>query len=76
MLVGIGVRPRSELADLAGMKTVQAAIVVDQYAMTSDERVVAAGDCTVLPHPLTGEGLVRLESVQNAVDQAKTAACT
>jgi 3-phenylpropionate/trans-cinnamate dioxygenase ferredoxin reductase subunit len=38
--------------------------------------VVAAGDCTVLPHPVTGEGRVRLESVNNAVTQASTAAAT
>jgi 3-phenylpropionate/trans-cinnamate dioxygenase ferredoxin reductase component len=38
--------------------------------------VVAAGDCTVLPHPITGEGRVRLESVNNAVTQAATAAAS
>jgi 3-phenylpropionate/trans-cinnamate dioxygenase ferredoxin reductase subunit len=38
--------------------------------------VVAAGDCTVLPHPVTGEGRVRLESVNNAVTQATAAAST
>ena len=38
--------------------------------------MVAAGDCTVQPHPLTGAGRVRLESVQNAISQAKTAAAT
>ena len=38
--------------------------------------MVAAGDCTVQPNPLTGHGQVRLESVQNAISQAKTAAAT
>ena len=38
--------------------------------------MVAAGDCTVLPHPLTGEGRVRLESVHGAVHQASVAAAT
>ena len=38
--------------------------------------MVAAGDCTVLPHPMTGEGRVRLESVHSAVAQAAVAAAT
>ena len=75
VVVGIGLEPRLELAQQLGLKT-QGGIVVDQAARTSDPRVVAAGDCTVMPHPLTGKGLVRLESVQNAVDQAKVAAAT
>lgn len=52
---------------------VRRGIVVDAYARTSNLSVVAAGDCTVLPHPLTGLGRVRLESVQNAVAQARVA---
>ena len=74
VMVGIGVIARGELAEQLGLETQNGAIVVDRYARTSDPRVVAAGDATLLPHPLTGEGQVRLESVQNAVDQAKTAA--
>jgi 3-phenylpropionate/trans-cinnamate dioxygenase ferredoxin reductase component len=50
--------------------------VVDAAARTSDPSIVAAGDCTVLPHPVTGEGRVRLESVQNAVTQARVAAAS
>ena len=38
--------------------------------------MVAAGDVALLPNPKAPEILVRLESVQNAVDQAKTAAAT
>ncbi len=75
VVVGVGLEPRLELAHLLGLQT-QGAIVVDASARTSDPRVVAAGDCTLMPHPLTGEGMVRLESVQNAVDQAKVAAAT
>ena len=74
IMVGIGVIARGELAEQLGLETVNGAIVVDAHARTSDPRVVAAGDATLLPHPLTGEGQVRLESVQNAVDQAKIAA--
>lgn len=49
---------------------------MDARARTSDPAIVAAGDCTVQPHPLTGRGMVRLESVQNAVAQAQVAAAT
>jgi 3-phenylpropionate/trans-cinnamate dioxygenase ferredoxin reductase subunit len=73
VLVGIGAAPRTELAEALGLGC-DGGIVVDRWARTSDPKVVAAGDCTVGPHPVTGEGRVRLESVQNAVVQAKVAA--
>jgi 3-phenylpropionate/trans-cinnamate dioxygenase ferredoxin reductase subunit len=76
IMVGIGVIARGELAEQLGLETVNGAIVVDEQARTSDHRVVAAGDAVILPHPLGGEGQVRVESVQNAVDQAKLAAKT
>jgi 3-phenylpropionate/trans-cinnamate dioxygenase ferredoxin reductase subunit len=75
MIVGIGVQPCTELAEQLDLE-LSGGIVVDQFARTSLSGVVAAGDCTVQPHPLGGEGWVRLESVQNAVSQAKTAAAT
>lgn len=75
VLVGIGVLPRTELAEQLGLVCDQG-IVVDAHARTSDPSVVAAGDCTVQPHPMTGQGRVRLESVQNAVAQAQVAAAT
>ena len=68
-----GVLPRTELAEQLGLAC-DGGIVVDAHARTSAPGVVAAGDCTVLPHPLTGVGRVRLESVQNAVAQATVAA--
>ena len=46
--------------------------MVDEFARTSDPDIYAAGDCTNLPY-LDG-ARVRLDSVQNAVDQAKAAA--
>ena len=76
VLVGIGVHARGELAELMGLQVENNAVVVNTYAQTSDPRVVAAGDCTLLPHPLAEDVMVRLESVQNAVDQAKVAAAT
>ena len=75
VLVGIGANPRVELAESIGLE-VDGGIVVDARGQTSEDRVVAAGDCTVQPHPVTGTGRIRLESVQNAVDQAKAAAAT
>lgn len=77
VMVGIGVAPRGELAAQLGLETSDnGAIVVDARALTSDPRVVACGDVALLPHPLTGDVMVMLESVQNAVDQAKLAAKT
>jgi 3-phenylpropionate/trans-cinnamate dioxygenase ferredoxin reductase subunit len=75
VIVGIGVEPCTELARQLDLESA-GGIVVDRYARTSNPHVVAAGDCTVQPNPLTGEGRVRLESVQNAISQAKTAAAT
>jgi len=75
VVVGVGVVPRTELAEQLGLHC-EGGIVVDERARTSDPTVVAAGDCTVLPHPLTGVGRVRLESVQSAVAQAGIAAAT
>ncbi|MFI6343987.1 NAD(P)/FAD-dependent oxidoreductase [Streptomyces sp. NPDC050560] len=72
VLVGIGAEPRTELAHQLGL-VCEGGIVVDAAARTSEPAVFAAGDCTVQPHPTTGEGLVRLESVQNAVAQATAA---
>jgi 3-phenylpropionate/trans-cinnamate dioxygenase ferredoxin reductase component len=76
VLVGIGVHARGELAEHMGLEIQNGAVVVDRHARTSDPRVVAAGDVTLLPHPLTHDVMVRLESVQNAVDQAKVAAAS
>ncbi len=75
VLVGIGVVPNSEIAGQAGLETSNG-IVVDEYTKTSDPNIFAAGDCTNHPTFLFGRdnGRVRLESVQNAIDQAKHAA--
>ncbi len=74
VVIGIGVLPNSELAQAAGIHC-DNGIVVDEFARTSAPDVVAAGDCTLHPNPFAG-GSIRLESVQNAIDQAKTAAST
>ena len=74
VVVGIGSIPHSELAEAAGL-ICNNGIVVDEFAQTSDPNVVAAGDCTMHKNARL-EISHRLESVQNAVDQAKVAAAT
>jgi 3-phenylpropionate/trans-cinnamate dioxygenase ferredoxin reductase subunit len=72
VLIGIGVVPNVELAANAGLE-VDNGIRVDDHCRTSDDSVYAVGDCTNHPNELLGQRL-RLESVQNALEQAKTAA--
>ena len=72
VIVGVGIEPAVELAATAGLPC-DGGIVVDEHARTADPLIVAAGDCTSHPHPLA-TGRVRLESVQNAIEQAKAAA--
>ncbi len=74
VVIGVGVMPATELAEAAGL-AVDNGIVVDEFARTSDPDIVAAGDCTNHYNPIYDRRL-RLESVQNATDQAKTAAST
>jgi len=70
-LVGIGIVPNVEIAQDGGLACADG-IIVDACARTSDPQIFAAGDCT--RHVGRDGGLVRLESVQNAIDQAKHAA--
>lgn len=74
VVAGIGVVPNVELAQAAGLEC-RNGIVVDVHARTSDPDIVAAGDCTMHFNGFL-EREFRLESVQNAVDQAKVAALT
>jgi 3-phenylpropionate/trans-cinnamate dioxygenase ferredoxin reductase subunit len=69
-IVGIGVTPNDQLAKESGLEVANG-IVVDEFARTSDPSIFAAGDCAALPWQ---GGRIRLESVQNAVDQADAAA--
>jgi len=72
VVVGIGIQPNTELATDAGLE-VDDGIVVDDHCRTDDPRIYAIGDCTFHPNDVLGRSL-RLESVHNAVEQAKTAA--
>ncbi len=72
VVVGVGIVPNIELAEAAGLE-VNNGIVVNEYAVTSDADIVAAGDCTY-HHNALYDRMIRLESVQNATDQARVAA--
>jgi 3-phenylpropionate/trans-cinnamate dioxygenase ferredoxin reductase subunit len=74
VIVGVGQLPNVELAEAAGL-AVDNGIVVDEHTRTSDPGIVAIGDCSNHPSALYGRR-VRLESVPNALEQARCAAAT
>lgn len=74
VVIGVGIVPNVELAEAAGL-AVENGIVVDEFGRTNDPDVVAAGDVTNHPNALYGIRL-RLESVPNATEQAKSAAAS
>jgi 3-phenylpropionate/trans-cinnamate dioxygenase ferredoxin reductase subunit len=71
-IVGVGIVPNVELAGEAGLE-LDNGIVVDDRCLTSDRDIYAVGDCTSHPSAIYGRR-IRLESVHNALEQAKTAA--
>jgi 3-phenylpropionate/trans-cinnamate dioxygenase ferredoxin reductase subunit len=70
VIVGIGITPATQLAEAAGL-TIENGIRTDEQGRTSDPSIWAAGDCASFPYK--GKR-IRLESVQNAIDQAETVA--
>jgi 3-phenylpropionate/trans-cinnamate dioxygenase ferredoxin reductase subunit len=72
VLMAVGARPNDDIAAAAGIEC-KDGVVVDEHARTSDPAIYAAGDCTRFPSRRYGRNL-RLECVQNAIDQAKVAA--
>lgn len=74
VLIGIGVVPVTDIAEAAGLPC-DNGILVDEFCQTEDPDILAIGDCTNHPNSLLGRRL-RLESVHNAQEQAKTAAGT
>ena len=72
VVVGVGVKPRTALAEAAGLR-VDGGIVVDENLRTSDAHVYAAGDVARYPDPLTGS-LVRVEHFVHAERQGQAAA--
>ena len=71
VVIGVGIEPNTALARDAGLD-VDNGIVVDDHCRTSDPHIYAIGDCTMHPNGIYGRSL-RLESVHNALEQAKTA---
>ncbi|HEY2461964.1 MAG TPA: FAD-dependent oxidoreductase [Candidatus Acidoferrum sp.] len=74
VLIGAGVIPNVELAAEAGL-TITNGIAVNSYLQTSNDDIYAIGDCAEHPCVFVG-GRIRLESVQNASDQAQCVAAT
>ncbi|MGH2943034.1 MAG: NAD(P)/FAD-dependent oxidoreductase [Solirubrobacteraceae bacterium] len=72
VLVGVGVAPRTEIAQRAGLE-VEDGIVVDEYLQTSVPGVFAAGDVASAHNPLLG-GRIRVEHWANALNQGPAAA--
>ena len=72
VVVGVGVIPRDELADRAGIEVADG-VVVDEYLQTSRAGVFAAGDVARAHHPLLGTS-VRVEHWANALNQGPAAA--
>jgi len=74
VLIGIGVVANCKIAETAGLQC-ENGIEVDPYMQTSDPNILAIGDCVSFEHWQIGAH-VRLESIQNANDQARNAALT
>ncbi|MCB2098113.1 MAG: FAD-dependent oxidoreductase [Parvularculaceae bacterium] len=71
VLVGVGAAPATMLAETADLRLANG-VWTDDHAQTSDPAIWAAGDCASHPSPIY-ERRLRLESVPNAIEQAKVA---
>ena len=72
VIVGIGIIPNTEVAATAGMDVLNG-IVTDAYTRTPDPNIYAIGDCSNHENNFLGRRL-RLESVPNAIEMARTCA--
>mgnify|MGYP000710546791 CR=1 FL=1 len=72
VVIGVGIKPNIELAHSSGLEC-DNGIIVDDNGKTSDDHIFAVGDCSNHPNNILKRRL-RLESVQNAVEQAKSVA--
>ena len=70
VIAGVGIVPATALAEMAGV-VIQNGIKTDAHGRTSDPNIWSAGDCASFPWR---GGRMRLESVQNAIDQAELVA--
>ncbi|KZW98235.1 hypothetical protein JL49_24535 [Pseudoalteromonas luteoviolacea] len=75
VIVGIGAQTNTELAQSAGLLVENGGIVVNELCQTTDVNIYAAGDCTIGIEHHSGLA-TRIESVPNALEQAKAAAAT
>jgi 3-phenylpropionate/trans-cinnamate dioxygenase ferredoxin reductase subunit len=73
LIAGIGLLPTAGALIAAGAKAGNG-VIVDDLCRTSLANIYAIGDCACQATPFAGDALFRIESVQNAVDQAKTVA--
>ena len=74
VVIGVGIKPNIELAKSSGLEC-DNGIIVDEIGRTSDHHIFAVGDCSNHPNNIFKQRL-RLESVQNAVEQAKSIAAS
>jgi 3-phenylpropionate/trans-cinnamate dioxygenase ferredoxin reductase subunit len=72
VVVGVGVEPRVELAQAAGLR-IDNGVVCDEYLRTNAENIYAAGDVANAQHPLLGRR-IRVEHWANALNQGPAAA--
>jgi len=72
VIIGVGIKPNIQLAKSSNLEC-KNGIVVDEYGRTSNRDIYAAGDCTNHPNNIYKK-MLRLESVHNAIEQAKTVA--
>lgn len=70
VIIGIGISPATALAEGAGL-ALDNGIAVDEFGRSSDSHIWSAGDCASFPYR---GARIRLESVQNAIDQAEAVA--
>ena len=70
VIAGVGIMPATALAEMAGV-AIENGIKTDAQGRTSDPNIWSAGDCASFPWQ---GGRLRLESVQNAIDQAELVA--
>ncbi len=75
VLIGIGLVPNIELAERAGLD-VDDGIVVDAASRSSDPDIYAIGDCAMHAHHGFLQRKIRIESVPNALEQARTVAAS
>jgi len=70
VVVGVGVTAETTVAEGAGLQC-DDGIVVNEFCRTSNADVFAVGDCASHPNPYASVDRLRLESIQNATDQAR-----